>query len=103
MARGIDSVLHHIYRIRVKGPLQKGSRVKSLRVLGRRIKVRYSEMEEWGLCDNDQLTIFVSLKFIGDPKQHGLTIIHEVAHMVLRLTGLAVMERNEEVAYVRCI
>ena len=103
MARGIDSVLHHIYRIRVKGPLQKGSRVKSLRVLGRRIRVRYSEMEEWGLCDNDQLTIFISLKCIDDPKQHWLTIIHEVSHMIFRLTGLAFMERNEEEAYVRCI
>ena len=103
MARGIHSVLHHIYRIRVKGPLQKGSRVKSLRVLGRRIRVRYSDIEEWGLCDNDQFTIFLSLKCIDDPRQHWLTIIHEVTHMILRMTGLAYMERQEEEAYVRCI
>ena len=103
MARGIHSVLHHIYRIRVKGPLQKGSRVKSLRVLGRGIRIKYADIEEWGLCDNDQLTIFLSLKCIDDPRQHWLTIIHEASHMIFRLTGLAFMERNEEEAYVRCI
>ena len=103
MARGIHSVLHHIHRIRVKRPLEKGSRVRSLRVLGRRIRVHYIEMEEWGLCDNDQFTISLSLKCIDDPNQHWLTIIHEVTHMILRMTGLAFMERNEEEAYVRCI
>ena len=87
----------------MKGPLKKGSRVRSLRVLGKRIRVRYSDIDEWGLCDNDQLTIFISLKCIDDPNQHWLTIIHEVTHMILRLTGLAFMERNEEEAYVRCI
>jgi hypothetical protein len=87
----------------VKGPLQKGSRVRSLKVLGRRIRVRYVEIDEWGLCDNDQLMIFISLKCIDDPNQHWLTIIHEVTHMILRMTGLAFMERQEEEAIVRCI
>ena len=87
----------------MKKELEKGSKVKRIKVLGKWIKVRYSDIEEWGLCDNDQLTIFLSLKCIDDPKQHWLTLIHEVSHMIFRITGIAYMERNEEEAYVRCV
>jgi hypothetical protein len=87
----------------MKKELKKGSKVKRIKVLGKWIKVRYSDIEEWGLCDNDQLTIFLSLKCIDDPKQHWLTLIHEVSHMIFRITGIAYMERNEEEAYVRCV
>jgi len=87
----------------MKKAIEIGTKIKYLMVLGRQIRVRYSEIEEWGLCDNDELTIILSKKCVDDPKQHWLTIIHEVTHMIFRLTGLAYMERNEEEAYVRCI
>jgi hypothetical protein len=83
--------------------IEKGTKIKSLKILGRRIRVRYSDIEEWGLCDSDQLTILVSLKCIEDPNQHWLTLIHEVTHMIFRMTGIAYMDRNEEEAYVRCV
>lgn len=83
--------------------IEKGTKIKSLKILGRRIRVRYSDIEEWGLCDSDQLTILISLKCIEDPNQHWLTLIHEVTHMIFRMTGIAYMDRNEEEAYVRCV
>lgn len=87
----------------MKGPIEKGTKIKSLRVLGRRVRVRYSDIEEWGLCDSDDIVVILSLKCIDDPRQHWLTIIHEVTHMIFRMTGIAYMERNEEEAYVRCV
>lgn len=87
----------------MKGPIEKGTKIKSLRVLGRRVGVRYSDIEEWGLCDSDDIVVILSLKCIDDPRQHWLTIIHEVTHMIFRMTGIAYMERNEEEAYVRCV
>ena len=34
---------------------------------------------------------------------HYWTLVHEVTHMILRLSGVAFMEANDEEAYVRCI
>lgn len=83
--------------------LTKGSKLTSVRVLGKRIRIQYSDIEEWGLCDNDQLLIILSKKCINQPEQHWLTLIHEATHMIFRLTGVAYMDRNEEEAYVRCV
>ena len=40
---------------------------------------------------------------LKDPRQQWLTLVHEVTHMILGITGLAFMEHNNEEAIVRCI
>ena len=74
-------------------------------ILGYRIKITYKNFDDgcWGECCSDSKEITLALKCLDDDEQHKLTLIHEVTHMIFRLTGIAYMDRNEEEAYVRCV
>lgn len=74
-----------------------------INVLGQKIKVVYEDIEDWGNCNIDEKTITLSKKCLKDDLIHRETLIHEVIHMILEMTGLAYMEHNDEEAYVRCI
>jgi hypothetical protein len=73
-------------------------------VLDHKVKIKYSDdKENWGECDSDKMVITLSTDCLKDPKLHFWTLVHEVTHMILRLSGVAFMEANDEEAYVRCI
>ena len=78
---------------------------KSLDILGRKVEVIYEDdLEAWGECDSDFLTIKIRTE--ATTKTHEFfyqTLIHEVTHMIFRLSGIAFMENNDEEAYVRCV
>lgn len=78
-------------------------KLSSINVLGKKIKVSYCEMENWGECNIDKKEIIISTKCLSDPNQHWWTLIHEVTHLIFELSGLAYMEKNDEEAYVRCV
>jgi hypothetical protein len=82
----------------------KAKRLSSLCILGIDVKIDYCDlMEDWGTCDIDEKKITLSTRCLKDKKQHSLTVIHEVTHMIFEMTGLAYMEKNDEEAYVRCV
>lgn len=73
-------------------------------VLDHKIKIEYvDDFENWGECDSDRLVIKLSTQCLTDKNIHYSTLLHEVTHMILRLSGVAFMEANDEEAYVRCI
>jgi hypothetical protein len=73
-------------------------------VLDHKVKIKYSDdKENWGECDSDKMVITLSTDCLKDAKLHYWTLVHEVTHMILRLSGVAFMEANDEEAYVRCI
>ena len=73
-------------------------------VLDHKVKIVYSnDKENWGECDSDKMVITLSTDCLKDPRIHATTLMHEVTHMILRLSGVAFMEENDEEAYVRCI
>jgi hypothetical protein len=75
-----------------------------VKVLDHKVKIVYSSDEEnWGECDSDNMVITLSKECLKDPKLHYWTLVHEVTHMILRMSGVAFMEENDEEAYVRCI
>lgn len=82
----------------------KAKRLSNLSILGIDVKIEYCDlMEDWGNCDIDEKKITLATRCLKDKRQHSLTIIHEVTHMIFEMTGLAYMERNDEEAYVRCV
>ena len=79
-------------------------KLTSIMVLDHKIKIEYiKDPDNWGECDSDKMIIKLSTDCLKDPKIHSTTLIHEVTHMILRLSGVAFMEENDEEAYVRCI
>jgi len=80
-------------------------KLKSIKLMGKTIKIIYKELEngDWGECDIDSQVIILNKKCLEDKKHHWWTLVHEVTHMVFELSGVAFMERNEEEAYVRCV
>jgi hypothetical protein len=78
---------------------------KSLDILGRQVEVIYEEgLEDWGECDADLLTIKIRKEATTKtPEFFYQTLVHEVTHMMFRLSGIAFMENNDEEAYVRCV
>jgi hypothetical protein len=78
---------------------------KSLDILGRQVEIIYEEdLEAWGECDSDLLIIKIKKEATTKtPEFFYQTLIHEVAHMIFRLSGIAFMENNDEEAYVRCV
>jgi len=78
-------------------------KLSSTEIAGRKIKIQYKDIEEWGLCNIDTLTITLSKKCLKNKKLHQDVLTHEVIHMALELGGVAYMESNDEEAYVRCI
>ena len=78
-------------------------KVSSVNVLNHKIKIVYEEMEDWGECFMDDKLIKLNKKCLKDPEQHWWTLVHEVTHMIVEMTGLAFMECNDEEAYVRCV
>ncbi len=78
---------------------------KSLDILGRKVEVIYEDdLEAWGECDSDFLIIKIRTETTTkDPEFFFQTLVHEVTHMMFRLSGLAFMENNDEEAYVRCV
>ena len=82
----------------------RAKKLSEISILGSTVKVEYCDlMDDWGCCDIDQKKITIASRCLKDKKQHSLTIIHEVTHMIFEMTGLAYMERNDEEAYVRCV
>lgn len=81
-------------------PMRK---LKQVQVLGCRVKVEYTQMEDWGECCADTRTIKLNVRCLEDDQQHWATLVHEVTHMIFHMSGVAYMERNEEEAYVRCV
>ena len=79
--------------------------LKSVMVLGHRIKIEYTVWDDgqWGSCDLDGRSIKLSKACLKEPHQHWATLVHEVTHMIFGMSGLAFMECNSEEAYVRCI
>ena len=79
--------------------------IKSVNVLGHKIKVEYTTWDDgqWGSCDLDNRSIKLSRQCLKDDEQHWATLVHEVAHMIFGMAGIAYMESNSEEAYVRCI
>ena len=85
---------------------KKAKRIRSVTVLGHRIRVVYTTWTDgqWGECDLDNKTIKLSEACLDDPAQQWLTLVHEVTHMILGITGLAFLDgSNSEEAIVRCI
>jgi hypothetical protein len=78
-------------------------KLSSINVLNRKIKISYSDMEDWGECNIDKKEIKISNKCLKDPEQHWWTLVHEVTHLIFEFSGLAYMENNDEEAYVRCV
>ncbi len=78
-------------------------KLSSINVIGQKIKIEYSEIENWGECDIDRKTIILSVKCLKDKDFHWETLVHEVIHMIFELSGVAYMEANDEEAYVRCV
>lgn len=78
---------------------------KQLDILGRDVEVVYDDnLESWGECDSDSLIIKIRTEVTTKSKDFFFsTLVHEVAHMMFRLSGLAFMEHNDEEAYVRCV
>ena len=78
---------------------------KSLDILGRKVEVVYEDdLEAWGECDSDFLIIKIRTEATTkNPEFLFQTILHEVTHMIFRLSGVAFMENNDEEAYVRCV
>jgi hypothetical protein len=79
-------------------------RLSFVTVLDHKVKIKYCHnFENWGECDSDNLIITLSTECLKDARIHFSTLVHEVTHMILRLSGVAFMEHNDEEAYVRCI
>ena len=79
-------------------------RLTSIKVLDHKVKIEYMEhINNWGECDSDRLIIRLSNECLEDDRIHYSTLLHEVTHLILRLSGVAYMEANDEEAYVRCI
>lgn len=78
-------------------------KLSSIKVLDQTIKIEYKDMEDWGQCDIDDKTITLSNDCLKNKKLHFETLFHEVVHMILEMSGVAYMEKNDEEAYVRCI
>jgi hypothetical protein len=71
-----------------------------INVLDHKVKIVYSDNKEnWGECDSDRMVITLSTECLKDAQIHFATLVH----MILRMSGVAFMEANDEEAYVRCI
>lgn len=78
-------------------------KLSSIKVLDQTIKIEYKEMKNWGECDIDNKIITLSNDCLKNKKVHFETLFHEVTHLILEMSGIAYMKRNDEEAYVRCI
>lgn len=78
-------------------------KLSSVEVLGKKIRVIYEEMDDWGECSADENLIKISKKCLKNPDQHWWTLVHEVTHIIFEMSGVAYMEQNDEEAYVRCV
>ena len=78
-------------------------KLSCVNVIGKKIKIIYEDMEDWGQCFTDQKTIYLSNKCLEDPEIHWWTLVHEVTHLIFAMSGVAFMEQNDEEAYVRCV
>ena len=79
-------------------------KLRSIDVLGHRIKIEYKTWAcgQFGSCDPDNKLIKLSHACLDDDELHWATLTHEVMHMIMWLTGISFMERNDEEVYVRC-
>jgi hypothetical protein len=78
-------------------------KLSSVNVLGKKIKIIYTDMEDWGECFTDQKEIYLSTNCLENSEVHWWTLVHEVTHMIFEMSGVAFMEQNDEEAYVRCV
>jgi hypothetical protein len=83
---------------------KKPIKLSEISLLGQTIKIVYCDsMDDWGNCNIDKKKITLSSRCLKDANDHRSTLIHEVAHMVFEMSGVAYMEHNDEEAYVRCV
>ena len=79
-------------------------RLTSIKVLDHKVKIEYMEhIDNWGECDSDRLIIRLSNECLKDDRIHYTTLVHEVTHLILRLSGVAYITEYDEEAYVRFI
>jgi hypothetical protein len=80
-------------------------RLQKIKVLGHKIKIEYKTWPDgqYGSCDPDSRTIKLSHACLDDDELHWSTLVHEVMHMVIGLTGISYMEGSNEEVYVRCV
>jgi len=79
-------------------------KLQNITVLGHKIKIEYKTWSDgqFGSCDPDNKLIKLSHACLDDDELHWATLTHEVMHMIMWLTGISFMERNDEEVYVRC-
>ena len=79
-------------------------RLQKIKVLGHKIKIEYKTWPDgqFGSCDPDSKLIKLSHACLDDDELHWATLVHEVMHMILHMSGISYMENNSEEAYVRC-
>jgi len=80
-------------------------RLRKIKVLGHKIDIEYKTWSDgqFGSCDPDNKLIKLSHACLKDDELHWATLVHEVMHMIIWLTGVSHMEENNEEVYVRCI
>lgn len=77
-------------------------KLDSLLIMGREVNIKYKKMEDHGLFEQDEDTIYISNKLKGNDLTD--TIIHEATHAILAYSGLNELLNSElEEALVRCI
>ena len=79
-------------------------KLRNITVLGHKIKIEYKTWPcgQFGSCDPDNRLIRLSHACLDDDELHWATLVHEVTHMIIWLTGITHMEENNEEVYVRC-
>ena len=79
-------------------------RLRNITVLGHKIDIKYKTWAcgQFGSCDPDNRLIKLSHACLDDDELHWATLVHEVVHMILWLSGITHMEENNEEVYVRC-
>ena len=72
--------------------------------MGHKVKIEYKTWAcgQFGSCDPDNKLIKLSHACLDDDELHWATLVHEVCHMIIWLTGVSHMEENNEEVYVRC-
>ena len=79
-------------------------RLRSVMVLGHRIKVHYKTWPDgqFGSCDPDNRSIKLSHACLDDDELHWSTLVHEVMHVIFHMAGVSFMDQNNDEPYVRC-
>lgn len=72
-------------RFRVNTPVKK---LTEITICGHKVKILYKKMSDFGRCLPDEREIHLNLKCLNDKEILLTTLIHEIAHYVIRVSGL---------------